>query len=79
MGSMLNVLNAVIFPFAFPEIRDTWVPAEEFTPNKNRVNRQSFSNLRESLWQGQRKEKTLFVKGDTTHAQKGCLESKLTG
>ena len=45
MGSMLNVLNVVIFPFAFPEIRDRWDPVEEFTPNKNRVNRQSFSNL----------------------------------
>ena len=39
MGSMLNVLNVVIFPFAFPEIRDRWDPVEEFTPNKNRVNR----------------------------------------
>ena len=45
MGFMINVLNVVIFPFAFPEIRDMWAPVEEFTPNKNRVNRQSFSNL----------------------------------
>ena len=30
-------------PLACPEIRDRWAPLEEFTANKNRVNRQFVS------------------------------------